>query len=514
VSGDNDTQGGEAVATAVYDQYSLSVGAYDLSTDGYRDNNDISHEIGNLYGQVALSPILNLQIEFRTRETDQGDLALNFDPDDFRPEFERHFEEDTAHLGLKISPNAASTVLLSFIYSDRDETQQNGSIEIEAAPFPPFLPGGSIVTTSSFDGATEEESEQFEGQYIFTAERFNILTGIGVAKVDQEFETVDSVLVELPPAIFPIPPPSLVVSERMESPTIDDMRAYVYGNLQQNDAVTWTVGMSYQDYEEDAFDRDRVNAKLGLQWKIRDDLHLRAAYFEVIKPALASNRTLEPTQVAGFNQFFDDANGTKSKRYGGALDWRAAQDLSLGIELTQRDFRAPEFDPISPTESVAVFDEREERLDRIYAYWTLANHWAFSAQVVYDKYESEGSLDFNHPTEITALSYPLQLQYFHPSGFFVGLGVTYVDQEVERDNAVLLLPESRFGEGGSDFTVADLGIGYRFPKRRGFASLSVQNLFDEDFDYQDDSYREFKDEPATGPYIPERVVMGRITLNF
>ncbi len=89
-----------------------------------------------------------------------------------------------------------------------------------------------------------------------------------------------------------------------------------------------------------------------------------------------------------------------------------------------------------------------------------------------------------------------------------------MDQKVSRDSSDVLPPESRLEEGNTYFNVVDLGVGYRLPKRRGIASISVQNLFDEDFDYQDDSFREFKDEPAVGPYIPEQVVMGRLTLNF
>lgn len=514
VTGDNSTGGGEAVVTGVYDQYSWSAGAYDMDTDGFRANNDISHEIQNLFGQVALSPSVSVQAEIRSRDTRQGDLAMNFDADDFRPEYERHFQEDTGHIGLKYAPNPASTTLLSFIYSDREESQNDGSVDIAAAPFPPFIQPGQIVTTNSFDGDTDEESSQFEAQHIYTAERYNIVTGAAFAEVDQDFHTTDSVTVEFPPAIFPIPPPPPVVNERREEPTIDDSRAYVYGNLQQADDVTWTVGLSYQDYDEDAFDYDRFNSKLGMQWDVRNDLRVRAAYFENIKPALASNRTLEPTQVAGFNQFFDDANGTKSRRYGLALDWQAARTFSVGVEATERKFRAPEFDPVSATESVAVFDDREERLDRIYAYWMPAKRWGVSVQAVYDKYTSDGSLDFNHPTEVKTISYPVGVQYFHPSGFFVGMVVTYVDQEVERDNSVILPADSRLAEGDSDFTVADLGVGFRLPKRRGILSVTVQNLFDEDFDYQDDSFREFKDEPATGPYIPEQSVMGRVTLNF
>ena len=33
--------------------------------------------------------------------------------------------------------------------------------------------------------------------------------------------------------------------------------------------------------------------------------------------------------------------------------------------------------------------------------------------------------------------------------------------------------------------MVDAGIGFRFPKRRGFFSVGVTNLFDEEFDYYD-----------------------------
>ena len=62
--------------------------------------------------------------------------------------------------------------------------------------------------------------------------------------------------------------------------------------------------------------------------------------------------------------------------------------------------------------------------------------------------------------------------------------------------------------------LVDAAIGYRLPKRFGIISLQVKNLFDKEFNYQDDSYREFRDEPSTGPYFPERTVLGQISVNF
>ena len=80
---------------------------------------------------------------------------------------------------------------------------------------------------------------------------------------------------------------------------------------------------------------------------------------------------------------------------------------------------------------------------------------------------------------------------------------------LEGGNAQVVVRSSYMGA-----YVVDLMLGYRLPKRQGIVSLSVQNIFDEDFEYLDDSYRTFQDEPTAGPYLPELGIMGRLTLNF
>ena len=42
--GNNETKGGEAVVSGVYDNFSVSVGAFNYDTDGFRANNGISHD--------------------------------------------------------------------------------------------------------------------------------------------------------------------------------------------------------------------------------------------------------------------------------------------------------------------------------------------------------------------------------------------------------------------------------------------------------------------------------------
>jgi outer membrane receptor protein involved in Fe transport len=249
-----------------------------------------------------------------------------------------------------------------------------------------------------------------------------------------------------------------------------------------------------------------MNPKLGVQWNITDDLHLRAAVFRTVKPALVNNRTLEPTQIAGFNQFFDDIDATKSWRYGVGLDWRATRDLFAGAELTWRDLDEPVFDTGS-----TKFENRDEQLYRGYLYWTPLPQLALSAEITSDRYDAEAGLatEFGDvPEKVETLSVPLAVRYFHPAGFFAGVGATYVNQEVRRSEF------ASFTDGSDDFLVVDALVGYRFPKRFGIASLEVNNLFDTGFHYQDDSFREFRDEPSISRYIPERTIMGRITINF
>jgi outer membrane receptor for ferric coprogen and ferric-rhodotorulic acid len=113
------------------------------------------------------------------------------------------------------------------------------------------------------------------------------------------------------------------------------------------------------------------------------------------------------------------------------------------------------------------------------------------------------------PDRVTTWTVPVNGTWFHPSGWFAGAGVTFVDQTVRRDEN-----RSDLAQGDSSFALVDAVVGYRLPKRDGVLSLSLNNLFDEDFRYQDNSYRTFSDEPYVSPYAPDRVVMGRLTLSF
>ena len=59
-------------------------------------------------------------------------------------------------------------------------------------------------------------------------------------------------------------------------------------------------------------EQNEINPKAGVTVRATDTTTLRAAAFRVLKRNFVASQTLEPTNVAGFNQFFNDINGTKS----------------------------------------------------------------------------------------------------------------------------------------------------------------------------------------------------------
>jgi opacity protein-like surface antigen len=473
VVGNENTYGGEGVASMLYNRYSLSAGGFHFETDGWRRNYDVNDNIYDAFAQAAITPELNTQVEVRHRDSDQGDLAFNFDPDNFSDNLRRDLDQDIARAGLRYSPNPQSDLLLSFIYSDRRERRR------ETDPF-----------FGDTDLKLNEKGYQVEGQYLYRMDPFNVTAGFGFSDVDSDLD-------------------ELFFEERDSThSTITQPRGYVYGNVRFPDPVLWTLGVSYDDYDEERLEAKQANPKFGVQWNVTDDLRLRAAVFRTVKPALINNRMLEPTQVAGFNQFFDDLNATKSWRYGVGLDWRLTESLFAGAELTWRNLDEPTFD-----NSDVKFEHRNEQLHRGYLYWTPLPQVALSAQVIYDRYHAEGGLateEANVPEKLDTLSVPLAVRYFHPTGFFAGAGVTYVDQDVRRSEFTTFAN----GSGSDDFVVVDALVGYRFPKRFGIASLEVINLFDTGFNYQDDNFRYFRELPIISRYTPERAVIGRITVNF
>ena len=248
-------------------------------------------------------------------------------------------------------------------------------------------------------------------------------------------------------------------------------------------------------------------------WRPHEWTTLRAAWFQTVKRPFSSNQTIEPTQVAGFNQFFDDPDGAKSERYGIALDQAFSVILKGGIEFTWRDLTVRRF--ITGVAPDVVRLEQEEEAYRAYIYWTPAKSIALAGEYFFESFSRspETLIDQGQPLKLVQHRIPLSLSYYSPSGMFATLTASYVNQDVVLDSA-----EGVEASKGDSFWVLDTILGYRLPKRMGILRFGVTNLLDETFCLADVNFNplfgELVDEPMPAMFTPERAVFFQATVAF
>ena len=304
--------------------------------------------------------------------------------------------------------------------------------------------------------------------------------------------------------------------------TRERSNAYIYTNLNFFRNISVTLGLSHESFKYDInrthfleeqgisikepdFSFTKTSPKVGLQWDIADNLRLRLAWFENVKSALAANQTLEPTQVAGFNQMFDDINGTRARRLGAGVDARITKKLYGGVEVSGRDLDVPLLTSYKASDRTI---KQKEQVHRAYLYWLPHAYWAIRGEFQHERYDQDPRDAGTIPYRIDTLSAPLSVNYFDPSGIFARVTATHVRQEVKR------LPASSHNQGMSNFEILDAMIGYRLPKRSGILSVEGRNLLNEDFFFRNINLQQSEQPLYNQRYSPDRTFFVRLTLNF
>ena len=100
VGGEHDTLGEEIVQSGVWGGFSYSLGQFHYETEGFRKNNDLKENIGDIFAQMNLSYQTSIQGEFRSSNTKKGDLTLRFFPYDFLPNLRDEAKTNSMRIGL------------------------------------------------------------------------------------------------------------------------------------------------------------------------------------------------------------------------------------------------------------------------------------------------------------------------------------------------------------------------------------------------------------------------------
>jgi hypothetical protein len=412
--GENDTWGGEGIVSGIHDKLSMSAGYSQFATDGWRTNSDQEDKIANLFAQYEISHKTSIQAEYRYRENDRGDTLMRFFEDDYLENLGQGNENRTFRLGGRYDLTPSSILMGNFAVSESDR----------------FLNDLPPAPLTLFDLEGEDEALSGEIQHLFRSDLVSTVAGIGYFNVDQK----DTVNLRF------IPPLSFLDSTIVADRDIEHINAYLYSNFPLSSNLTVTAAASvdfYESNDQDTNDRDmdesQFNPKFGITWSPFAGTTLRGAVFRTFKRNLINDQTLEPTQIAGFNQFYDDVNATDALRYGAGIDQKFSKNIFGGIELSKRDLQVPFFSrPVPPAPQVFQLEKSdwEEHLGRAYLYWAPHEWFSLKWEYVFEKAEREEKFSAG-VKKVETHRIPLGANFFHPSGFSANLLCTYYNQDGE-----------------------------------------------------------------------------------
>ncbi len=480
------TWDGSITGTVNGDRYSGALSYSKLDDQGFRVNADQINETFHGFLEFAPSALDSIQVNGIYGHRETGDLPFR---QSVAAEFPERIHTDERNIGLGyhrvLSPQ--SDLVVSAIYNDTD--QVGGFI-------------GAPGTNANLRGP------QLEAQDVFRTRRVSWIFGAGgfsgKTDLDSPFGSVSG----------------------------DDAFAngYAYARIRALDSLEITAGLSaahvnaptglipprdsFMVPAELQYSSTRVNPKLGVAWYARTRTTLRAAAYDSLGSSLGRLQTLEPTQVAGFNQLFDEPGGTRSRSYGGGVDQAFGRHLYAGLSYLHRKLDIPEASCDSPDQfsgcigfPVTRIDQKSSRNDIAAAYLNapLGKRWAAGLDYSLQRQD----FDFTRiwintggfENYVRTQKLRPQVRFFLPGGFFAAVIGTRYDQ-VAHWTDDLTLP-GQFTET-SKFWTADAQVGYRFPQRYGSLILEGQNITDREFSFFDRSIQD--------TVIPARTI--RLTVNI
>ena len=459
IGGNLGTLADNVIVSGIVNRASFSVGQFHYETDGIRPNNDLRQNIYNAFLQVTLSPETSVLFETRASTSTNGDRRLLFAPETFQTFVREETDVRSVRLGVRQNFTPTSTLIGTYVHGVLDSD---------------FDTGLGVQQTLS------DDSDFGEVRILQQGRRLNVTYGVGYY---QAGSVATLTFMDTP---FP------------STGSTQHLNGYGYATIPLPKDFTLVAGLSGDRFDSGLVDRHQINPKLGFSWSLGPQTTLRGASFRALRRTLVSSQTIEPTSVAGFNQFFADVDSSDAWRHGVALDHTFNDRLFAGTELTLRELVVPSQ---SASTGVVTDTMRDERSIRTYLYSAVRPSISFVIEHAIEKINrdafgrNEGLL-----SDATVHQLAGEIRLFVGPGLFGRVRATLVDEEGGFQDARALIVR-----GAEQFWVADASVGYRLPRQRGVVKVEGRNLFDNSFRFQDGV-------PEESRHQPRRSITVRLTL--
>jgi tetratricopeptide (TPR) repeat protein len=461
IGGSQATAADNVIVSGIHNRLSYSAGQFHFQTDGIRDNNDAKQDILNGFVQAALSNATSLQAEVRTTTLTLGDRRMLFDPTNFLTQLRTGFDTTSIRVGGRHVFTPGAVLIGSFIHRTGD---------------------GELDTGIGLRVVTDDDTDVAEVRYLQESKFLNVTVG-GGRYLTNRLQSRTFGTFHLPAT----------------ETTISHANGYLYADLKLPMQLTVATGVSFDHFDDEVMIRTPFNPKFGFTWPLNSKTTVRGAVFRTFKRDVLS-QTIEPTQMAGFNQFFDDSDASQAWRQGLAIDRRLSEDLHAGVEVSHRSLSAPQ---ISVADGSITTTEEDEWSGRAFSYALLTDWLTLGAEYQHERFA--GDPEGNNITLLarsTTNRLALESRAFSRFGVFGRARVNFVDQEARYQDAFQAVVS-----GSDRFWTLDSSIGYRLPHQRGVIAVELRNALDTAFSFQDLT----PEEPTLSP---KRLVTLRVTLAF
>lgn len=464
--------------------------------------------------QLGLNDSLFAQVNYN--RYDSGDTRQLYDPNTASTGF-RSKEEQAPNVFAgwhhQWSPGQDTLLLVSHLDDRFSYADTNSIIPVlrraNTNSQPNLFLNRPFATTYDSDlsgyGVELQHIAQFETGSVG---RHTVIAGVRYQQGDVDTSAGQTYASFQLPGSFVLPPASQAVNS-----DLDRVSVYVYDLWQVLSSVRITAGVSYErlDYpinidlpplapgQQDA---DKVSPKVGFEWAILPQTHLRAAWTRSLGGSYYDTSVrLEPVQVAGFTQAF---RSLVPESVAGLAPGSEFETLSVGLDhqfptrtyviataerLTsqaEQNFGAYLWTLsgaglVAPATAVTRQLDYEEKSVSVSVNQLLGERWAAGA--TYRLTDSQ--LDELYPAYLTGItSSPARslsatlhqvssfVRFTHECGFFGELSGSWNLQSSGGYSPVL---------ADEDVWFFDVFVGYRFLQRRGEVRVGVLNLGDQDY---------------------------------
>lgn len=490
----NNTYYIDANVHGINDKFSYSFNHRDYSNDGFQENDSFTQYQQDFFVQLAINHRFGFQFEHLNEKLEYGDVPYRIN--DFHQNNIQNIAEKTENrLGLNYKLSNKHTIIGSLISTRLSKNTKNTN---PISGLPPGVNAEEQESTSD-----KRNGESFEVQSRSTFAKQKLILGAGSVKFD--IDRTENTVAIINDMEFQKPGWPITTNN---SP--DYLNAYLYNyqniNYSANSNLTITTGLSFDQYRPSSSTKtkERINPKIGFSWTPVKSMIVRAAAFRTLKRTIIANKTIEPTQISGFNQFYDDNDGSASELYGVGADYNNGHAFFIGVEGSKREINQTKFVNNSASSFI-----REESYIQAYAYWIFNRYISLNAEIIKQEIDQEifsESPSLTDPNTIDTLSVPLTLKVNSNRFFSIKFIATYVDQSVIFGNSNTINPTLR-----DRFPVFDVEAELKTLKRNQVLLINIRNIMNEKMIYQ--SNYDIA-TPRASVYTPETTLSVNIKLYF